>query len=206
MAGSQISGSTHRATSRRAGVRCLVVAACVVVGTIAGPLARAQVPPGVPEVPDPPHIPAPIAGAIEQGKDTRVPIMVDAATAAQPAATAGGFLFRAPCSATGTVVVLLAIAGGGLPASPAFVLLPVLIFCSAAYDPGPADPVFETVDGTAGATLESNIEPVLNQAGDALDPVRPNLAEVCAVIGLMGSTPRQLPPPLDRFDITGTVC
>ena len=205
MAGSRLSRLAPRTTPRRAGVRCLAVAACVVMAAIAGPAARAQVP-GLPEVPDPPPVPAPVEDAIEQAKDVLVPIMVDAATAGQPAANAAGFALRPACAATGSVIVVLAIAGGGLPASPAFALLPVLILCSAAFDPGPADPAFETVDGAAGREIESNVDPVLAQVDDALTPVRPELSEVCAVVGLMGSTPRQVPPPLDRLDITGTVC
>jgi hypothetical protein len=175
------------------------------VGAIAGPAAQAQVP-GVPELPDPPPIPAPVEDAIEQGKDVLIPIMVQVATAGQPAANAVGFALRPACAGTGAVLVVLAIVGGGLPASPAFALLPVLILCSAAFDPGPADPVFATVDELAGRELESTVEPVLDQVGEALTPVRPELSEVCSVIGLMGSTPRQVPPPLNRFDITGTVC
>ena len=95
---------------------------------------------------------------------------------------------------------------GGLPASPAFVLLPVLIFCDAAYEPGPADPAFETVDDAVGRELEDAVDPVLAQIGDAVTPVRPELSEVCSVISLFGAPDRQLPPPLSRFDITGAVC
>jgi hypothetical protein len=66
--------------------------------------------------------------------------------------------------------------------------------------------VFKQVDGAVGPQLEDAVQPVLDQAETGLDPVRPELSEVCSVLSLTGSPTKQMPPPVKRFDITGTVC
>lgn len=206
MAGSRAS-SPEIHPPRRVGVRCLAVMVGLAIGgLVAGP-AHAQVP-SLPDTPDLPPIPAPIADAIDQAEEILIPIIVDAAIQSQVVSNAAGFALRPPCSAAGTVILLVAIAGGSLPlpVAPGVIVTPVLIFCGGAYTPGPADPVFQQVDDAAGDQLQDAVQPVLTQAGDALAPVRPNLMEACGAIALAGGTPRQLPPPLSRFDIVKEVC
>jgi hypothetical protein len=168
-------------------------------GVLAAPGASAQ-------VPAMPSVPAPVSDAIGQAQDVVVPVLVDGAIQAQPAANALGFIVRPACSGAGTAVVLVAIGGGSLPASPLFVITPLLLFCAGAYAPGPADPVFKQVDGVVGPELENAVAPVLAQAHDALTPARPNLSEACSALALMGSTPSQLPPPLHRLNLVKVVC
>ena len=214
MAGSRLSGCRDGRTPRRAGVRCLAIAVSVIAATIIAPVAGAQVPgvpsipgvPGAPGAPEVPGIPPVVLDTIEEAKDVLVPVLVDVATAAQPVANAAGFAFRPACSASGTIAILIAIGGGALPVNPGFVMAPVFIFCFAAYEPGPADPVFEQVDDAVGNQLEDAVDPVLEQVGDAVTPVRPELSEACSLLGLFGSTPGQVPPPANRFDVTGEVC
>jgi hypothetical protein len=198
--------------SRRVGVRCLaVVVGVAIAGLIAGPVAMAQVPglpgvPGLPDVPSVPNLPPEVQDAIETAEDTLIPILVDAAVQGQAVSNAVGFGLRPACAGAGTAVLLLVIAGGSLPVSPGFVVTPLLIFCAAAFSPGPADPAFETVDGAVGPTLSSNVEPYLEQVDAALTPYRLDYAPACGVLALAGSTPRQVPPPLNRFDLVNTVC
>lgn len=199
---------------------------CIALFGLAGQ-AAAQVPPvpgvpglppgvpGIPSLPGTPGVPPGVPGVppevaevIGDAQDALVPIMIDGATQAEPVANAAGFALRGPCSAIGTVMVLAVIAGGAtpLPVSPGFAMTPVFLFCGAAYEPGPADPVFGQVDDAAGDQFEEAAEPGLDQVSDAVTPVRPELAEVCAVLALAGSTPRQVPPPLHRLDVTGALC
>jgi hypothetical protein len=193
-------------TPRRAWMRVLAVAMLIAVASIAaGVAAYAQVP-GVPGVPSAPPIPPQVQGAIDQAQHTVVPVLVDAAIAAQPAANAGGFALRPPCGAYGTAILLVAIAGGGLPVSPGVVSTPIFIMCGASYDTGPADAAFADVDAQAGPQVSEGWGMVQPQAYDALTPVRPNLSEACTVIGLMGSTPRQVPPPLNRINVVKVAC
>jgi hypothetical protein len=203
MAGTTVvSGST----SRRVWVRSLAVAVGIAVASVVvGPAANSQVP-GVPGVPALPPIPAPVQGAINEAQQTIVPVMVVAALAAQPAANAAGFALRPPCGAYGTAILLVAIAGGGLPVSPGIVSTPIFIMCGATYQPGPADPAFQQVDAAAGPQVSEGWGMVQPQLYDALTPARPNLSEACSVIGLMGSTPRQVPMPLKRINVVKVAC
>jgi hypothetical protein len=181
-------------------VRCLaVVVGVAIAGLVSGPAAQAQVPP-VPEVP--PEVQA-VLGQVE---DLVIPVLVDAAVQAQAVSNAVGFALRPGCAGAGTAVLLVVVAGGSLPVSPGFISTPLLIFCAGAFGPGPVDPVFEMVDDQAGATLAAQVKPVLSQARTALAPVRPSLTDACGVIALAGSTPRQVPPPLNRFDFVKVVC
>lgn len=181
-------------------MRGLAVAVCLsLTAFLVGPAAEAQ----VPETPD---IPAPLAEAIAMAQETLIPVVVDGAQQAQPVANAAGFALRPGCAGVGTAVLLAVLLGGTLPFSPGFISAPVLIFCAGAFAPGPVDPVFQQIDAAAGGALEGAAAPVLAQAGTALAPARPQLADVCGAIALAGSTPRQVPPPLSRFDVTGTVC
>jgi hypothetical protein len=178
-------------------VRCLALALGLsIAGMFAGPSAQAQVPEVPPEVTD----------ALSQVEDVVIPVLVDAAVQGQAASNAVGFALRPACAGAGTAVLLVVVAGGSLPVSPGFVSTPLLIFCAGAFSPGPADPVFEQVDDQAGGALQSNLDPVLAQASDALDPVKPNLVDACGAIALAGSTPRQVPPPLNRFDFVNLLC
>ena len=176
-----------------------VVVSLSLAAFLVAPAAEAQ----VPETPD---IPAPLAEAVATAQETLIPVVVDASQQAQPVANAGGFALRPGCAGVGTAVLLAVLLGGSLPFSPGFVSTPVLIFCAGAFAPGPADPVFQQVDMAAGGALEGAAAPVLAQASTALAPARPQLADVCGAIALAGSTPNQVPPPLSRFDLTGTVC
>lgn len=184
-------------------IRVLRVLATVVAMSVAGlllaPAASAQ----VPETPD---IPSPVADAVATAQETLIPVMVDASQQAQSVANAGGFALRPGCAGVGTAVLLAVLLGGSLPFSPGFISTPVLIFCAGAFAPGPVDPVFGEVDTAAGSALEGAAAPVLTQVGTALAPARPQLADVCGAIALAGSTPNQVPPPLNRFNVTRTVC
>lgn len=200
MAGSASTHPTPRRTVRGLAVVCVMA----IAGLVAPGFAQAQVP-GVP-VPGVPEVPPQVNDAISQAEDTVIPVLVDAAVQGQAVSNAAGFALRPACAGAGTAVLLIVIAGGTLPVSPGFVSTPLLIFCAGAFSPGPVDPVFQTIDDEAGTTLQSNLDPVLRQARDAVTPVRPNLAEACGVLALMGSTPRQVPPPLNRFDLLKVVC
>jgi hypothetical protein len=181
-------------------VRGLAVVLCLAVGAVfAAPAAQAQ-------VPELPPIPEPVTTALQQVQDAAIPVLIQVSTAAQPVSNAGGFALRPGCAGVGTAVLLAVLLGGSLPFSPGFVSTPVLIFCAGAFAPGPADPVFSQVDQAAGAQAYGLAEPVLDQVGAALAPARPNLADVCGAVALAGSTPNQVPPPLNRFNLIQTVC
>jgi hypothetical protein len=177
----------------------LAVVLTVAIGAIVAAPAQAQ-------VPELPAVPAPVADAIVTAQETLIPVLVDAAVQAQPAANAAGFALRPACAGVGTAVLVAVLLGGSLPFSPGFVSTPVLIFCAGAFSPGPADAVFDQVDGAVGEQAETTLEPVLDQVSAAIAPARPNVAEVCGVIALMGSTPSQVPPPFNRISVTNTVC
>jgi hypothetical protein len=179
-----------------------VAVGVAMAGLLAGPAAQAQ----VPAIPDAPEVPPEVTAALEQVEDLVIPVLVDGAIQAQAVSNALGFGLRPACAGAGTAVLLVVIAGGSLPVSPGFISTPLLIFCAGAFSPGPADPVFDIVDEQAGSTLASNVNPVLKQLRDALAPVRPNTTDACGVIALAGSTPRQVPPPLNRFNLVRLVC
>jgi hypothetical protein len=149
-----------------------------------------------------------VADALRTVQDAAVPLLTDVAIAGQPAANAIGFALRPGCSVAGTTVVLSALLGATLPlpVSPGVALLPVFIACGAAFDEGPADAVFQQVDGVAGPSFQDATEPVIDQAATAMAPVRPTLSEACTVLSLFGSAPRQVPPPLHRLDLLAAVC
>ena len=196
MAGS-LSHGTVSPTPGRAWVRCLAVGFVLsIAGMLVGPAAEAQVP----------ELPEQVTDAISQVEDVFVPVLVDGAIQAQAVSNGIGFALRPGCAGAGTAVLLVVVAGGTLPVSPGFVSTPLLIFCAGAFSPGPVDPVFDMVDDQAGGTLEQNLDPVLAQASDALDPVKPNLIDACGALALAGSTPRQIPPPLSRFDFVKVLC
>jgi hypothetical protein len=161
--------------------------------------ARAQVP-ALPEVPPE------VEGAIQTAQDTLIPLLVQASQAAQPVANALGFALRPECALTGAAVLVVTVAGGALPVSPGFAATPILIFCAAAFSPGPADPIFKDFDSQYGAQVHSTVKPIINIIADALDPVRPEYQDVCGVLALLGSAPRQVPPPFNRFDLIQRVC
>ena len=216
-----ISSSTPRRTWVRA---VAVTVGLTIAGMLVGPAVSAQVPPvpappgvpgapGVPPLPvgppeGVPDLPAPVAGVIDQAEDTLIPVMIDGAAAAEPAVNAGGFALRGPCGATGTAIVLMSIGAGAapLPISVGVPLTPVFLICGAAYEKGPADPVFNDADAAVGPQFEDATDPVLKQVGDAIAPVRTNLAQACTVIALSGGTIRSVPKPLSRLDIVNAVC
>jgi hypothetical protein len=201
MAGSMVAMATpYEGVSRRGLVRGLAVVLCLSIGAIfAAPAAQAQ-------VPETPALPEPVTAALQQAQDAAIPVLIQVAVASQPVSNATGFALRPGCAGVGTAVLLAVLLGGSLPFSPGFVSTPVLIFCAGAFAPGPADPVFTQIDGAAGAQAQSVAEPVLDQAGAALAPARPNLADVCGAVALAGSTPNQVPPPFNRFNLVKTVC
>ncbi len=174
----------------------------LVIGVSSAALAQ------VPELPPVPEIPEPVGDALRTVQDTAVPLLTDVALAGQPAANAIGFALRPGCSVAGTAVVLTALLSGTvpLPVSPGLALLPVFVACGAAFDEGPADPVFEQVDTAAGPPVQDATQPVIDQAATAMSPVRPTLSEGCSVLSLFGSAPKQVPPPLHRLDLLGAVC
>lgn len=193
--------STRPRCLRRASVVTLGVL-MLVIGLSSSSLAQ------VPELPPVPEIPEPVSDALRTAQDTVVPLLTDAAIAAQPAANAVGFALRPGCSVVGTTVVLSALLGSTLPlpVSPGVALLPVFIACGAAFDEGPVDPVFEQLDAAAGPSVQDATAPVIDQAATAMSPVRPTLSEGCSILSLFGSAPKQVPPPLHRLDLLGAIC
>ena len=207
MAGSIVGNATPlemETTPRRAWVRRLAVVVTLgMAGLLAAPAAvHAQIPP----TPAVPELPPQVNDALVSAEQTLIPVLIQGAVQAQPVANAAGFGLRPGCAGLGTAVLLLVLAGGTLPVSPGFVSAPVLIFCAGAFTPGPADPVFDTVDGAAGSQAAAAVNPVLKQIGAQLAPAKPQIASACAVVALSGSTPSQVPPPLNRFNITKVVC
>lgn len=176
----------------RAGVLVAVALA------LAAPRAGAQVP----------ELPPEADQALDTVLTTVLPALNDAATAAGPVANAAGFALRPGCAAatSATLVLVLASSVAPLPVSPLSLIAPPLILCAYALDPGPADPVLKDVDGAVGPTLESSLEPLLDQISAALAPVQAQLGDVCGAANLFKSVPEQLPPPLVRFELLQTAC
>jgi hypothetical protein len=189
---------------RRAGVVAAGIAVLLV--GLAVP-AQAQVP-DLPPTPELPPVPEPVADALGQAQSTVVPLLSEAALAAEPVANAGGFVLRPACSGAGSAVVTAALLGAvlPLPVSPALVLTPVFIMCGASFEPGPADPVLDQVDAAAGPAVEDAMQPVIDQAAGAMAPLRPSLSEACTVLALFSPAQGELPPPADRIDVFGVVC
>jgi len=161
--------------------------------------ARAQVP-ALPEVPPE------VEDALHTIQDTVVPILIQAANEGRPVANGIGWALRPGCSSTGSVFLVVAVAGGTLPVSPGFAATPLFILCAAAHSPGQADPFFKELDRQYGKTIFDTVNPILKQAAAQLAPVRPELSDVCGVLALIGSAPRQVPPPLHRFDFVSLIC
>ena len=187
--------------------RHMVLTLCAALASLVlAPAARAQVPP-TPELPAAPELPPEVVAAIAQAEDVVIPILLDAAVAADPATNAVGFGLRPGCSAVALPLVLLVSAAGDVPFSVGPLTSPLFVMCGSAALDGPADDVFAQVDGAAGAQLESGVQPVLDQAHTALiRPIRPNLNEACGAMAVVGTAPNQVPPPLSRFDMTEVLC
>lgn len=171
-------------------------------------LVAALSPPASAQVPPAPELPDEVEGAIAQVQGTVVPVISDAAIAAQPAANAVGFLLRPGCAGAGSAIVIAALLGAtvSLPVNPGIALTPLFIFCGAAFEPGPVDPIFEQVDGAAGTQIDGTAQPILDQAATAIAPARPELSEACTGVALLGSSPKQVPPPLNRLDVLAAIC
>lgn len=186
---------------RRARNTAIVLLGTLVLVAAVGSSASAQ-------VPETPQVPEPVTDALAEVQATLIPVLTEAALAAEPAANALGFALRPGCSGAGTVVVVGALLGATLPlpVSPGLVLTPVFIMCGAAFSEGPADPVLEQVDAAAGPAFEDAAQPVLDQLATALAPARPNLSEACSAASLFGSAPQQLPPPLHRLALLAAIC
>lgn len=161
--------------------------------------ARAQVP-ALPEVPPE------VGDALQTIQDTVVPLLVQAANEARPVANGIGWALRPGCALNGAAFLVIAVAGGTLPVSPGFAATPVFVLCAAANSSGQADPFFKELDRQYGKTIYDNVNPILKQAAAQLAPVRPELQDVCGVLALIGSAPRQVPPPLHRFDFVSLIC
>ena len=186
--------------------RAAVVVCCLVAGAASGSAAHAQVP-AVPELPATPAFPAPLVEAIGQAEELIIPVLIQGSDAAAPAANAGGFALRPGCSAVAFPLLLAISAGGDLPFSPGAMLTPYFVTCGAASSDGPADPVFAQIDAAAGAQLESGLQPVIDQAHDAvIMPVRPSLNDACGALAVIGTAPNQVPPPFSRFDSYEFLC
>ena len=199
-----ISGTSASARSgwvRRVGV----TAALSLAGVFVASAAHAQLPP-TPELPAAPELPPEVVDAIAQAEDTLIPILLEAAVAADPATNAAGFALRPGCSAVALPLVLVLASAGDVPLSVGPLTSPLFVMCGSASLEGPADGVFGEVDSAAGAQVESGVQPVLDQVHGAIQPVRPNLNEACGAIAVVGTAPNQIPPPLSRFDVTETVC
>jgi hypothetical protein len=194
---------------RRARKALAVTAGSFVLLLALSSSAAAQVPslPSVPEVPEVP-IPEPVVDALTEVQGMLVPVLVDGAQAASPGANAVGFGLRPACAGAGTVIVAGALLGASLPlpVNPGLGLTPAFVLCGAAFEPGPADPVFEQVDATVGPQFEDASKTVLEPAATTIAPLRQTLSTMCTVVSLASSTPKYFPPPLNRPDITGTLC
>ncbi len=168
--------------------------------------AHAQLPP-VPQLPRI-ELPEPVADAAVTAIDTVLPVVGNAAIEARPAAAAIGFGLRAPCAAVGGATFVLALGSSivVLPVPTGVFLGPAVIFCSGAFQEGPADPVLEQVDGASGAMFEEQGGAVLDQVSGGLEPAKPSLDEGCGVVKIFGEMPRQAPPPLHRLDYIAVVC
>lgn len=186
------------------GAVVMVVAACVAL--IAGTPAQAQLPP-VPQLPRV-ELPEPVADAAIMAIDTVLPVIGNTAIQARPLATAVGFGLRAPCAAVGGATFIVALGSSivVLPVPTGVFLGPAVIFCSGAFEEGPADPLVEQVDGATGATFEEQAGMVADQVSGALEPAKSNLDEGCGVVKIFAEVPRQLPPPLHRIDYIAMVC
>ena len=187
--------------------RLSLVAVLVAVALVfAGAPAGAQLPslPPVPQVP----VPEPVADAATQAIDTVLPVVGNAAIQLRPVATAGGFALRAPCATLGGATFVLALASSLVVVPfPTNVLLgPALIFCSGAFNEGPADPLIQQADAAVGDTFEDQASVVLNQVSAAIAPAKENLDQVCGLAGIFGETFRNAPPPLHRPDYVAAVC
>ncbi|HYZ92054.1 MAG TPA: hypothetical protein VFA34_06630 [Actinomycetota bacterium] len=186
-----------------------VVAGSLLVLVALSSSAAAQVPslPSVPSVPDVP-IPEPVAETLGEVQGMIVPILVDGAQAASPAANALGFGLRPACAGAGTIIVAGALLGAALPLpiNPGLGLTPAFVLCGAAFEPGPADAVFEQADAAAGEQVEDASKTVLEPAATTIAPLRQTLSSVCTVVALGSSTPKYFPAPLNRPDYVGTLC
>ncbi len=172
---------------RRAVFACAVLAALAI-----GPVAQAQVP----------QIPAPVSDALDQVSDAATPVLLEAATAAQPAVNAGGVALRPLCIRGSTISLAIGLAG--LPVDPKLVTVPLTRFCKGALKAGPADPVFQQVDDAVGPDLQQAAAPVLEQANTVIEPTRETTAPACLGLALVG--PPGFPAPLNRFDPTYELC
>ncbi len=174
----------------------MAVAALLFASTVP---ARAQVP-ALPEVPPE------VTDALHTIQDTVVPILIQAANEGRPTVNGIGWALRPACSTSGSVFLVVAVAGGTLPVSPGFAATPLFILCAAAQSRGPADRGFDDLDKQYGKQIYDTINPILKQAAAQLAPVRPSLADACGVLALIGSAPRQVPKPLNRFDLVKLIC
>ena len=193
--------------NRRDLARYAVASFVAIAGLLAVPAALAQVPGvPVPALPEAPPLPPEVTDAMEQGQDLLVPVLVDAAYQAQPGVAAVGFAVRPACSAGSLALVLVAMSGAGLPLNPSPYMKPVFIACGGSYMDGPADMVFGQVDAAAGEQLEDAVQPGLDQVHDGIQPIRPNLNEVCGAVAAIGTAPSQVPAPLNRFNMIDVLC
>lgn len=183
---------------------CVGLAVATIV--LGGAPARAQLPP-TPQLPAI-ELPEPVADTVIQGIDTVVPVVGQTMIQLRPVATATGFALRMPCAVAGGGTFLLALGSSlvVLPIPTGIFLGPAIVFCSGAFEPGPADPLVMQVDGVIGGPLEDAAAPAVDQAGAALAPAQPNLDEGCGVVRVFGNVPKQAPPPLHRFDWIALVC
>ncbi len=169
-------------------------------------LLFASVMPARAQVPALPGLPPEAEDAIQTVQDTVVPYLFQVAALGRPAANGIGWALRPGCSTAGVAVLLVTVAGGTLPVSPGFALSPALLLCAAAQSPGPADLFFKDLDKQYAKTIFDTINPIQKQVAAQLAPVRPNLKDACGVLALIGSAPRQVPPPFHRFDFVKLIC
>jgi hypothetical protein len=178
-----------------------VVVSMLAVGA---PFAAAQLPP----LPSRPGVPAPVADVVAQVADQTAPVVippaVDATEAAKPGANAVGVALRPGC-VYGSTAATVAFGLSGLPlAAPTF-MAPVVPLCSAAFNEGPVDPVFYTLDDAVGPQFTGATEPVLDTVNDtAIQPARPQMSGACLLLALVGPAP--VPPPPGRVNALHELC
>lgn len=168
--------------------------------------ASAQLPPPPAEIPPPPE---PVPGTLETILGAASGPANDTAEQLAPVAVATGFLFRPACSTVGTATVALVLAGAYIPLPPSLAgqaVGPFLIYCAYTYAQGPADPVFAQLDAAVGPALSEQLEPVTEQASDALAPIRSQLADGCGYSPLLAAPVSSVPPPFNRVDPIKIVC
>src|SRR5690242_4404396 len=129
-----------------------VLAVALVIGSV-GIGGSALALPSLPSTPGVPQPPPQVMNVIYTAEGTAYPYLFTAADDASVVANAGGFALRPACGEASFGAVVLALAGPSIPIPVLGLASPVFVFCSGAFNPGPADPYLEQVDAAVGPTI-----------------------------------------------------